>query len=131
MKNFSRNIEFQTAGNAVKPTVSQPELILAVNLDQAGVQFSHDQPIEGAPAGWRVDFAVETGRPFTPRAAIEVEGGVFSAGRHTRGVGFTEDCEKYNWLTEHGWIVLRYTPAMIDSGAALAQILRVLGKEAN
>lgn len=53
--------------------------------------------------------------------AIEIEGGVWSRGRHTRGAGFIGDMEKYNLLTENGWYLLRYQPNRID----FKQILRV------
>jgi len=46
--------------------------------------------------------------------ALECEGGVWTQGRHTRGVGFTNDCKKYNLAALKGWIVLRYTSNMID-----------------
>jgi len=39
--------------------------------------------------------------------ALEVEGGAFTGGRHTRGVGFTEDCVKYAAAASAGWLVLR------------------------
>ena len=40
--------------------------------------------------------------------AIELEGGVYSQGRHTRGSGFLGDIEKYNALTLQGFKLLRY-----------------------
>ena len=49
------------------------------------------------------------GRPI----AFEVEGGVYSGGRHTRGAGFTADCKKYNAAAMLGWYVIRITPEMI------------------
>jgi len=58
--------------------------------------------------------------------AVECEGGVFSRGRHVRGVGFENDCEKYNAATERGWRVYRYTRRMIDEGRAIEQLERVL-----
>lgn len=58
---------------------------------------------------WRIDYAWPG-----IRLALEVEGGVWSNGRHTRGSGFLGDLEKYNSLTEHGWYLLRYQPNKID-----------------
>ena len=63
---------------------------------------------------WRFDFAL-----LEPRIAIEVEGGVFTGGRHTRGAGYSEDCKKYNMATLYGWRVLRFTTQQVRSGEAL------------
>ena len=54
---------------------------------------------------WRFDFA----HPGL-LLAIEVDGSVWVAGRHTRGAGFIKDCEKINEAQMMGWKVLRYTP---------------------
>ena len=74
---------------------------------------------------WRFDFAYPDAK-----VAIEVEGGSFSGGRHTRGAGFEEDCEKYNAAALRGWCVLRVTPRMIEDGRALSWIRRALQLEA-
>lgn len=70
---------------------------------------------------WKFDFAW-----MTERIAVEVEGGVFSGGRHTRGAGFTADCEKYNEAALLGWAVLRVTGNQVKSGDALRLIERAL-----
>ena len=58
---------------------------------------------------WRFDFAhVES------RTAIEIEGGIWTASRHTTGRGFSNDCEKYNEAALRGWAVFRLTDAMIN-----------------
>lgn len=55
---------------------------------------------------WRFDFAWPE-----HRVALEVEGGVWTGGRHTRGSGFVKDVEKYNAAGRLGWIVLRCVPS--------------------
>jgi len=54
---------------------------------------------------WRFDWCI-----LDKMIAVEIEGGVFSNGRHVRGQGFINDMEKYNAATVLGWKVLRYTP---------------------
>jgi len=68
---------------------------------------------------WRLDLAWPD-----LRVAVEVEGGIWVAGRHSRGPGFEADCEKYAEAAIEGWMVLRVTPGMIDDGRALAVIER-------
>ena len=45
--------------------------------------------------------------------AVELEGGVWSEGRHVRPQGFEGDCEKYNTAATFGWRVLRFTGKML------------------
>lgn len=71
---------------------------------------------------WRFDFAWPD-----LRLALEVEGGVWTGGRHTRGAGFLRDMEKYNAATIAGWRVLRCTPEMMDNGQAAALVERAMG----
>ena len=58
---------------------------------------------------WRFDFAWER-----ERVAVEMEGGVFVGGGHTRGRQYTMNCQKYNAATVAGWRVLRYTVADVQ-----------------
>ena len=75
---------------------------------------------------WRFDFAI-TEHPYgNRRTAIEIEGGAFIQGRHTRGVGFIKDMEKYNFAALLGWRVLRFVPSQVLDGTAIAFIKRVL-----
>jgi len=43
----------------------------------------------------------------TSRVSIELEGGVWSRGRHTRPAGFLNDMEKYNLAASMGILVFR------------------------
>ncbi len=60
------------------------------------------------PRKWAFDFAW-----VAEKVAVEVEGGVFTQGRHTRGRGFTEDAWKYGTATALGWAILRCTGGML------------------
>jgi very-short-patch-repair endonuclease len=53
---------------------------------------------------WRFDMAIPS-----LKLAIEIEGAVYSNGRHTRGSGFLKDIEKYNQAALLGWTLLRFT----------------------
>ncbi len=72
---------------------------------------------------WRFDFAVWNEKILL---GIEIEGGAFTQGRHTRGKGFLADMEKYNHATLLGWRILRFPPKEVLNGNAIAFIKRVL-----
>ena len=76
------------------------------------------------PRRWRFDYA------WTEEmVALEVEGGIWTQGRHTRGKGVLGDMEKYNEAAIRGWKVLRATPDQVQSGAILATLERALRSE--
>lgn len=75
---------------------------------------------------WRSDFCFPDAKLL-----VEAEGGTFSNGRHTRGVGFENDCEKYNVAGLLGFTVLRVTAKHIKSGQALQWIEEFLEKDRN
>ena len=70
---------------------------------------------------WRVDYAF-----VDAKLAVEIEGGVFAGGRHTRGDGFRRDVEKYAEALILGWRVLRVLPEDVSSGRAVNWIQRAL-----
>jgi len=70
---------------------------------------------------WRFDYAWPA-----QMVALEIEGGVWSRGRHTRGKGFEHDCIKYMEAAVLGWTVLRVTPKMVADGRAWQYVTRVL-----
>jgi hypothetical protein len=70
---------------------------------------------------WRFDFA-------WPDLAIaaEVEGGVWSGGRHVQPAGFEADCEKYGHAFAMGWRVLRVTGRMIKNALGIDLLQQAL-----
>lgn len=72
---------------------------------------------------WRFDYCnVES------KTAIEIEGGAWSNGRHTRGKGFIGDMEKYNMAIVAGWVVLRFTPQQMNETKTFELIKTVIEK---
>jgi hypothetical protein len=67
---------------------------------------------------WRFDYAFPDSM-----VAVEVEGGVWTGGRHTSGAGFVKDMEKYNTALLHGWRVYRTTPKMLTSREVITDIV--------
>ena len=91
--------------------------VLAAEAVQAGLPEPEREYRFYPPRKWRLDLA------WPPQMiAVEIEGGVWIGGRHVRGVGFEKDLEKYNTAATWGWRLLRYTPAMVEDGRALAGI---------
>ncbi len=102
---------------------SQGEILLEALLTEAKIPFSKEYRFHPVRR-WRFDFIVAM--PLK-KIAIEVEGGVFSGGRHTRGGGYTNDLIKYNTAVLMGWKVLRYTTAQIN-GNAIDQIKELINE---
>lgn len=63
---------------------------------------------------WRFDYALPM-----HKVALEVEGGVWTQGRHTRPQGFLGDIEKYNTATVMGWRVVRCVPDDLMTGKTI------------
>lgn len=91
-------------------------------IDSAGLKgykrnFLFDKPITKR----HLDFA------FTKeKVAVEVQGGSWSGGRHTRGAGYESDRHKGNEAQIRGWLVLEVTTTMITDGFALDYLNRAL-----
>lgn len=106
---------------SVGPTVREAEAIQTAPRSITATPGA----VAGLPAGavaeyrfnptrrWRFDWAWPDAR-----IALEIEGGAWTQGRHTRGSGFLADMEKYNAAGLAGWRVFRVTPQQFDSGEA-------------
>jgi very-short-patch-repair endonuclease len=70
---------------------------------------------------WRADFAWPA-----HHLLLEIEGGTYVQGRHSRGTGMAEDCEKYAAAVLAGWRVLRATTDQVRSGIAAEWVATAL-----
>jgi very-short-patch-repair endonuclease len=66
---------------------------------------------------WKCDFAF-----IKQKLLVEVEGGIFTGGRHVTGTGYVKDLIKYNQAAILGWTILRYSSKDVYSGAAAKEI---------
>lgn len=72
------------------------------------------------PRKWRFDYAWEE------HLALEVQGGVWVQGRHSRGSGLVKEHEKLNAAAERGWRMLYVTPRDLCKPKTIALIKRAL-----
>ena len=96
-----------------KPKIDYPKLL----LDQI---LTTDLPVPvrehkfHPTRRWRFDLAF-----LECKLATEVEGGIWTYGRHNRAISFIKDMEKYNEACLLGWNLLRFTTDMVKKGESI------------
>lgn len=73
------------------------------------------------PRRWRFDYAW-----IGSKVALEVQGGLFVAGRHSRGAALLKEHEKLNTAAIHGWRILFCTHKQVADGSALTLIEKAI-----
>ena len=111
---------------------SPAEQLLAVQLEQAGIPFEREYRF-APPRRWRADFkiglVIARHDWVDRRILIEIDGGGYVAGRHSRGTGIEKDAEKQSAAAILGYRVVRVTPKQVEDGRALSWIRQALGLE--
>lgn len=105
---------------------SDLERLLAFQLRALGItDFEREYHFaESIGRKWRFDFA------FVDRKlAMEVDGAIWSGGRHVRGAGVERDAEKYSAAAALGWRVIRLTRSMVESGEGVRLVEQALALE--
>lgn len=99
----------------------------------AAIQFFESQglptPVAEYPfhpeRRWRFDYAWPD-----QKIAIEVEGGIWTGGRHTSQGGFIGDMEKYTEAAVMGWCVIRITPKALMTLHSVGLVKRAIQRRA-
>lgn len=100
------------------------ERVLRFQLRAAGLDDGLAEQVRFHPLRrWRWDF----GWP-AERLAVEVDGGLYIRGAHSRPAGQLRDMAKQNEAVLAGWRVLRVTREHLRSGEALGWIARARGR---
>lgn len=111
-------------------TVRKPDAhtLLEEHMKELGLGFVPEYRFH-SKRKWRFDYLVwihmdndsapafaNIGRPKV--VAIEIEGGIWARGRHTRGAGYQADLEKYREATRMGFSVYRFSTQEVVNGTA-------------
>lgn len=89
------------------------ELTFAFQLDALGIRYEREALLVPGRK-FRFDFVFDAAR-----LVVEVDGGTWAGGRHTRGAGFAKDCEKAALARIHGgWCTLHVTADQVKDGRA-------------
>lgn len=104
--------------------MSELEEVLALQIRADGLPEPERQYVFAPPRKWPFDFAWPD-----RKLAVEVQGGTWTGGRHTRPAGYRNDCEKAIEAARRGWTVLPFTSDMVTEGYAVRTIREMLGVE--
>ncbi|MDC4413906.1 DUF559 domain-containing protein [Acinetobacter baumannii] len=118
---IKKNKKQRSAKQTPEPSVG--EVLLATHLRACKIGFEQEYKFH-PNRKWRADFLI-TGT----KILIEVEGGIWSGGRHTRGKGYIGDMEKYNSAAMMGFTVLRFSTEQVKAGVAIKQIEQLVGEK--
>jgi hypothetical protein len=97
-------------------------LVLEAHLRELGFEFKSEFLL--CPGRkWRADYFIDWRQTDSPERAgsdilIEIEGAVWTNGRHTRGSGYTKDLEKYRMAAALGYKVFRFSTGEVLDGTA-------------
>lgn len=116
-----REITSKKATNKAKAKEQARKLAELVDANLVNLPGHKKEIIFHPKRKWRFDYA------WTElKVALEIHGGVFTNGRHTRGKGFTEDKVKMNTAQLLGWIVIEATTAQVKDGQMLNWITEAI-----
>jgi hypothetical protein len=90
--------------------------LLEMHMTELGLVFMREFQFNPGRK-WRFDYLL-VGSQHGKKIAIEIEGAIFTRGRHTRGAGYQRDLEKYNNATAAGFKVYRFSTQDVLQGRA-------------
>lgn len=121
LSNLEERFDFQV--RAFNLLIPEREYRFAAHAVGGPGKGLRDRLQEAGLRDWRMDFAWPQ-----IKLAVEIEGGVWTGGRHTRGAGFTADMDKYNAATLMGWRVLRFGGDAIKNGQAVNTVAPLIAR---
>lgn len=112
----------------IKPKRDDPTKQLTLYLNERKISFVREYPfhkhycdennLSEKPRQFKFDFAI-----IPLKIALEIEGGIYTLGRHIRPLGFLNDCIKYNLAATCGWTVYRLPTCFFEGKSKYYQNL--------
>lgn len=93
----------------MKPSTYVP--VIRALCAQLGIPDPSAEVRFAPPRRWRLDFGWGKAK-----VALEVQGGIWTDGRHSRGSGLLKEYEKMNAAAARGWRICYCTPQTLISG---------------
>lgn len=112
-------------GKRMRPIGNSIEQTLAFQCIADGLTDFEQEYQFDEKRKYRLDLAFPA-----QRVGIEIEGGIWDSGAHSRPKGILRDMEKGNLLVLSGWRVLRYTPDQVRQGEAIEGLKALLVRRA-
>lgn len=106
---------------------SQSRAIHALFIKQckeAGLPEPQTELQFAKPRKWRFDFYWNRSFHWV-RIAVEIEGGLYIKGGHSRGAAYEKNLQKYNEATLRGWRLFRFSVGQVKNGTAIAFMKRI------
>ena len=103
--------------------MSKIEEKLALHLRAEKIKFEREYRFHDKRK-WRYDF-------YLPdyNLLIECQGGIWGNGKHSRGRGYMNDCDKMNEAVKMGYRVMWFTGEHVDKGSAIDLIKEIVSYE--
>ena len=101
--------------------MSDLEDLLAQQMQFVGLPVPEREYRFASPRRYRADFAYPE-----KKILVEVQGGIYTRGAHSRGTGLERDYEKINLAQLNGFMVFQFSRKMIESGEAITVLEKAL-----
>lgn len=112
--------------------LSESQLCFEKHMKELGYLYEREYQFY-SKRKWRADYlifrnphAAKHPQSYKMTALVEIEGSVWTQGRHTRGSGFSADLIKYNMAAACGYTLFRFSTEMILRGEAKEFIAKYL-----
>ena len=103
---------------------SNLEAMFWLQLRAAGIQEGWTQQVKAVPGRqFKFDFC-----HAERRILVEVQGGNYQHGAHSRPMGLKRDYTKANLAQRHGWKIYQFDGDMVNDGEALDWVIEEMTK---